>query len=113
MPTSLAASLGFPGIFRGALDVRARTITAGMALAAAAELAQCAQERALREDYIVPRMDEWELYPRVAAATAVQAQKENVARLVKTEHQLLQEAEHIIGAARAATHLLMEHRLNA
>jgi malate dehydrogenase (oxaloacetate-decarboxylating) len=45
-------SMGFPAIFRGALDVRARTITDEMAIAASRELARCADEQGIREDYI-------------------------------------------------------------
>ena len=73
-------SLGFPGIFRGALDVRARTITDEMARAAASELAACAEEQGLSEERIVPRMDEWEVFPRVAVATAMRAQEQGVRR---------------------------------
>ncbi|HDH09549.1 MAG TPA: NADP-dependent malic enzyme, partial [Chloroflexi bacterium] len=69
-PNQLNNSLGFPGIFRGVLDVRARTITDEMALAAAHELARCAEERGIHEDDIAPRMDEWEVFPREAVATA-------------------------------------------
>lgn len=54
-------SLGFPGIFRGVLDVRARTITDGMALAAADALAGYAERLGISEVRIVPRMDEWKL----------------------------------------------------
>src|SRR5512135_3190978 len=62
-PNQVNNSLGFPGIFRGTLDVRARTITEGMALAAARELARCAEERGIHQENIVPRMDEWTVFP--------------------------------------------------
>ena len=77
-PNQVNNSLVFPGIFRGALDVRATTITDEMALAAASELT-LATEPGLNEDRIVPRMDEWEIYPRIAAATGMQAQAQQVA----------------------------------
>jgi len=51
-PNQLNNSLGFPGIFRGALDVRAKTISDEMCLAAAAELARCAEERGITDDDI-------------------------------------------------------------
>ncbi len=73
-------SLAFPGIFRGTLDVGARSISDGMALAAAAELEEQATQRGLRDDYIVPRMDEWQMFADVAAATAEQAIREGLAR---------------------------------
>ncbi len=112
-PNQVNNSLGFPAIFRGTLDVRARTITDGMALAAAYELARCAEERGIHAEDIVPRMDEWEVYPRVAAATAATAQEEGVARLPKTREQVREAASDIIRQARAATQLLMRERLIA
>jgi malate dehydrogenase (oxaloacetate-decarboxylating) len=99
-------SLGFPGIFRGTLDVRARTITNEMALAAANELAAFAEEHGLSEACIVPRMDQWEVYPRVAAATAMQAQRQGIAALSKSREQVLEEATTLISQARRATDLL-------
>jgi malate dehydrogenase (oxaloacetate-decarboxylating) len=112
-PNQVNNSLGFPAIFRGALDVRARTISDEMARAAAHELARFAEERGIHEENIVPRMDEWEVYPRVAAATAMQAQVQGLARLSKSREQLYKEARHIIHQAREATHLLMREGLIA
>jgi malate dehydrogenase (oxaloacetate-decarboxylating) len=67
-PNQLNNSLGFPAIFRGALDVRARTITDEMCLAAAAEIARFGEEQGLTEDHIAPDMDDLEVYPREAVA---------------------------------------------
>ena len=110
-PNQVNNSLGFPGIFRGTLDVRARTITDEMALAAAAELAACAAEGGLSEQRIVPRMDEWSIYPRVAVATALAAQRQGVARLRLPADALRASANKTIAAARDATSLLMRERL--
>ncbi len=66
-------SLGFPGIFRGTLDVRAKTITDEMCIAAAAELAKMAEEKGLSTEYIMPTMDEVDVFPREAAAVAMKA----------------------------------------
>jgi malate dehydrogenase (oxaloacetate-decarboxylating) len=107
-PNQLNNSLGFPGIFRGVLDVRARSITDEMALAAAEELALCAQEKGLRTDYILPRMDEWTVPARVAAATALKAQEQGLARLTKTRDELLKSATASIRAARDAVEALMK-----
>ena len=74
-------SLGFPGIFRGTLDVRARTITDEMCIAAAEELAKLAEENGLSEDYIMPTMDEVDVFPREAAAVAMKAIEQGVALL--------------------------------
>ncbi|MFI5398017.1 MAG: NADP-dependent malic enzyme [Candidatus Binatia bacterium] len=112
-PNQVNNSLGFPGIFRGTLDVRARTISDGMAIAAAHELARCAEERGLDEARITPGMDEWEVVPRIAVATALKAQEEGIARLSKTRDQLYQDACAIIGKARNATRLLMSEGLIA
>jgi len=110
-PNQLNNSLGFPGIFRGTLDVRARTITDEMALAAAHELARCAEERGIHDEDIAPRMDEWEVFPREAVATAMKAQEQGIARLSKTSEQLYEEASRIIREAREATQLLMKEGL--
>jgi len=106
-PNQLNNSLGFPGIFRGTLDVRAETITDEMALAAAHELANCAEERGIDEENIAPNMDEWEVFPREAVATAMKAQEQGIARLSKTREQLYEEASVIIRQAREATQCLM------
>ncbi len=100
-------SLAFPGIFRGVFDVRARTVTDNMAVAAAQELAGYAEAREIHEDDIVPRMDEWEVFPHVAVATAMKAQEEGVARLSKDRTVLYEEAKQIILSAREATAALM------
>ncbi len=106
-PNQLNNSLGFPGIFRGTLDVRARTITDEMCLAAAAELAQCAEDKGLSDEYIVPNMDEWEVFPREAAAVGMKAQEQGVARLKATRQELFDRAAATIKAARDEVHLLM------
>src|SRR5512136_725940 len=63
-PNQVNNSLGFPAIFRGVLDVKAKTITDDMCIAAATELARCAEERGMSENDILPHMDEWEVFPR-------------------------------------------------
>jgi malate dehydrogenase (oxaloacetate-decarboxylating) len=107
-PNQVNNALVFPAIFRGTLDVRARTITDEMALAAAHALARCARERGIHEGSILPRMDEWEVYPCVAAATAVQAQEQGVARLTRSREELYEQAARTIRQAREATRLLMK-----
>jgi len=77
-PNQVNNSLGFPGIFRGTLDVRASTITDTMCIAAAKALADMAEEKGLTPEYILPTMDEWEVFPREAAAVAVQAVEEGL-----------------------------------
>ena len=100
-------SLVFPGLFRGVLDVRARTITDDMALAVAHELAGYARGRGLHEDSVLPRMDEWEVYPRLAVAAGLKAQEQGVAVETKEATQLHANATKLIRAAQEATTLLM------
>ncbi len=107
-PNQVNNSLGFPGIFRGTLDVRARTITDEMAIAAAVELATMAEEKGLDPEYILPNMDEWEVFPREAAAVAVKAQEQGITRLQTTYEEEFERASAIIKTARDMTHILMK-----
>jgi len=107
-PNQVNNSLGFPGIFRGTLDVRASTITDTMCLAAATALAEMAEKKGLTAEYILPTMDEWEVYPREAAAVAVQAVKEGIARTPMTYDEELKNAEEIIRRSRGLTTHMME-----
>ncbi|MEP6680072.1 MAG: NADP-dependent malic enzyme [Chloroflexota bacterium] len=103
-------SLGFPGIFRGALDVRATTLTDEMAIAAAYELADYAADPAnggLRSDHILPTMDERGVVPRVAAAVGRKAIEQGLARRDLTRDELVALAQDRIGRAGAVTEMLM------
>ena len=106
-PNQVNNSLGFPGIFRGTLDVRGRTITDEMAIAAAVELAKMAEERGLSDEYIIPNMDEWEVFPREAAAVAVKAIEQGIARFETTYQEEFARASSIIKASRDMAQLLM------
>ena len=110
-PNQVNNSLGFPGIFRGVLDVRATTITDEMAAAAAEELALCAAERGLDEDHILPAMTDWQIYPRVAAAVGMKAQEQGVARLSKSKDELLAEATATIRRAQEMAQVLMAEEI--
>src|SRR5205807_3061246 len=65
--------LCFPGLFRGALDVRAVAITEEMKTAAARAIASIVSDDELREDYIIPSVFNREVAPAVAAAVAEEA----------------------------------------
>jgi len=106
-PNQVNNSLGFPGIFRGTLDVRARTISDGMCIAAARELARIAEERGLSEEYIVPTMDDPDVFPREAVAVAAKAMEEGLARVKRTRKDLLEFATEIIRRARSQTRFMM------
>ena len=106
-PNQVNNSLGFPGIFRGTLDVRATTITDSMCHAAAHALAGMAEEKGLTPEYILPNMDEWEVFPREAAAVAVKAIEEGVAHKTVTYEEELKTAEQIIRRSRDLTKTMM------
>ena len=111
LPNQVNNSLIFPAVFRGVLDVRSRKVTDEMTIAAAVEVARYAEERGLREDYIIPSMEEWDLYPRVAAAVAVKAVEQGVARRTTTYEEELERARRIISLAREKHGLLWERGL--
>jgi malate dehydrogenase (oxaloacetate-decarboxylating) len=100
-------SLGFPGIFRGALDVRARTITDEMCFAAAEAMANHVGEK-LSDTMIMPTMDDWEVFPREAAAVAMKAQEQGLAGKQLTYDELFAHAHKIIKRSRDLTHMMME-----
>jgi malate dehydrogenase (oxaloacetate-decarboxylating) len=100
-------SLCFPGIFRGVLDVRARTITDTMCFAAADALAGSVGER-LGAEHILPGMEDWQVFPRMAAAVGVEAQREGVAGLAREYEELYAEAERIIRRSRSLTESMMK-----
>ncbi len=108
-PNQINNSLGFPGIFRGTLDVMARTITDEMCIAAALELAKTAEDKGLRRDYIVPTMDEWEVFPREAVAVGMKAVEQGIARRKASRQTLMEEAMAIIKRARDETESLMKN----
>jgi malate dehydrogenase (oxaloacetate-decarboxylating) len=106
-PNQLNNSLAFPSIFRGVLDVRARTITDEMTIAAANEIAAGVDDTRLDRTHILPRMDDPALAPRVAVAVAMEAQDQGVAGEKRTRADLLVSATATIRAAREATAALM------
>lgn len=108
-PNQVNNSLGFPGIFRGVLDVRATKITDAMALAAAQALAQAGERRGLHEDAIVTPMDDLDVAIDVAEATGLKAQEQGVARLARSAQELRHSAKQAIRRARLALSTLVEH----
>lgn len=100
LPNQINNSLIFPAVFRGALDVRAKTITDDMVIAAARELSAFAREKGLSEDYIIPKMTEWEVYPRVAAAVGSKAVQQGIARVNLSYEEIYNNARQMIENAR-------------
>jgi malate dehydrogenase (oxaloacetate-decarboxylating) len=112
-PNQVNNSLCFPAIFRGVIDVGAKTITDDMCIAASEELARCAAEKGLSEDRILPTMDDWEVFPREAAAVGIKAIEQGVARKQITRAGLIETATKIIKRARNETNILMDHGIIA
>ncbi len=79
-PNQINNVLAFPGVFRGALDIRARTITQEMQIAAARALATVISHDELAADYVIPSVFDREVAPAVARAVAEAAVAEGVAR---------------------------------
>ncbi|MER2060473.1 MAG: malic enzyme-like NAD(P)-binding protein [Niallia sp.] len=80
-PNQVNNVLAFPGVFRGALDVRARIINEAMKKAAAEAIAGLIAESELSEDYVIPSPFDPRVAPAVAAAVARTAIETNVARI--------------------------------
>ena len=108
-PNQINNSLGFPGIFRGTLDVRAETITDEMCIAAANELAKTAEDKGLSDTYIVPTMDSWEVFPREAVAVGLKAISQGIARIKLSRQDLYDQAMSLIKKSRDITQSLMKH----
>ncbi len=101
-PNQVNNSLLFPAIFRGALDVRARTITDTMVIAAAKELARHAKDQGLTAEHLLPTMAEWQVYPEVAATVGAMAVAEGHARKKASRAELLHTATTTIQHCRMA-----------
>ncbi len=107
-PNQVNNSLGFPGILKGALMVRALKITDSMAIRAARSLADYARKRGITTDNIIPNMEEVGVFPEEAASVAMQAIEDGVARINLTYEEAYAIAKRDIEAARHATQALMQ-----
>jgi len=107
-PNQVNNSIGFPGILKGALLVRARKITDTMAIAAANSLADYAEKRGINPENIVPTMSEADVFPIEAADVAMQAIKDGVARINMTWQEAYDKAKKDIDYSRNMTKSLMD-----
>jgi len=109
-PNQVNNSLCFPGIFRGTLDVRARTITDEMCIAAAYELANSVNDikGCLTEDCIIPTMEYENLFIKEAVAVGLKAIEQKIARVNLSEEDLFAEAKKNIENAKSQTSFLMK-----
>ncbi|MFA6924108.1 MAG: NADP-dependent malic enzyme [Bacteroidales bacterium] len=108
-PNQVNNSIGFPGILKGALLVRARKITDNMAIAAAHSLAGFAEKRGINSENIVPNMEEAGVFPEEAADVAMQAIKDGVARINMSREEAYNKAKKDISYARDMTSSLVEN----
>ncbi len=106
-PNQVNNSLVFPAIFRGALDVRAKTITDEMCIASAKALARFAEDKGLTENYIIPSMDEWEIYPLQATEVAMKCIEQGLARKKASRAEIHDGAAAIIERTQKIVKLLM------
>lgn len=95
-PNQINNVLGFPGIFRGALDVRARAINEEMKVAAATAIASLIREDELNEDYIMPKASDVRVVPAVASGVAEAAMKSGVARIVVDPRSIAERAAKLV-----------------
>lgn len=110
-PNQVNNSIGFPGILKGALLVRARKITDEMAIAASYSVASFAEKKGINPDHIMPLMDETEVFAHVAADVAMEAIKNGVARIELNKEQVYNQTMHDILESRKHLALLMENNL--
>ena len=107
-PNQLNNSLVFPGIFRGVLDVRAKTISDRMAIAAAEELVMAAREKGLAADRLLPTMGDWTVAARIAGAVGEAAVAEGLAGNPLSRTELEKLAIAAIGGSRACVEELVK-----
>jgi malate dehydrogenase (oxaloacetate-decarboxylating) len=112
-PNQVNNSLGFPGILKGALLVRAHGISDGMTIAAAESLASFAEQRGIDPETIIARMDERGVFPQEAADVAMKAIEEGLARITLSREDAYAEAEADIEDARKTVEVLMMEGLIA
>jgi malate dehydrogenase (oxaloacetate-decarboxylating) len=108
-PNQVNNSLGFPGILKGSLIVRARKVTDEMAIAAAYSIANFAQKKGIHPDYIMPTMSETEVFANEAADVAMEAIKNGVARIKCDWQTAFDKTMADIKFARETLDLLMKH----
>lgn len=104
-------SLGFPAVFRGALDVSAETITDEMCIVAAYAIAEYAEREGINEDCIIPTMDATDMYIEEAVLVGMKAIEQGIARKKLSRDAIKASAEAIIRRSKATTDLLMKNQI--
>lgn len=109
-PNQVNNSLGFPGILKGALLVRARKITDEMAIQAAYSIAKFAEKEGIHPERIMPTMDETEVFAYEAADVAMEAIKNGVERIKLSRDYVFKTALQDIKQSRAIVKALMDKK---
>lgn len=100
-PNQINNSLVFPSMFRGVLSVGAKAITDEMIIEFAETLARYAEKKGLREDYIIPTMEEWDVFIETALAVGIKAMELGINRFTLTREELLNSIKEQIAVLRA------------
>jgi malate dehydrogenase (oxaloacetate-decarboxylating) len=108
-PNQVNNSLGFPGILKGSLIVRARKVTDEMAIAASYSVANFAEKKGINPDYIMPLMSETEVFATEAADVAMKAIENGVARIDYDWQTVYDKTLKDIKDARAQLDLMMKN----
>jgi malate dehydrogenase (oxaloacetate-decarboxylating) len=111
LPNQVNNSMVFPAVFRGALDARARTVSDEMVIEASHALAAHADSQGLSEKRIIPTMEDWDVFPVVAAKVARKAVDSGIARLRRSEQEFRETAEAIILNTRRSIEKMMRSGL--
>jgi malate dehydrogenase (oxaloacetate-decarboxylating) len=107
-PNQINNSLVFPSMFRGVLSVRAKAITDEMIITFAETLAGYAERKGLREDYIIPTMEEWDAYIETALAVGLKTMELGISRITLSREELLSDIREAILSSRAKYEALMK-----
>ena len=107
-PNQVNNSVGFPGILKGALLVKAKKISDGMAIAAARSLSDFAENRGITPDNIIATMDEPGVFAYEAAEVAMQAVKEGLSRVDMSREEVFRKAEEDIRYSRDLTMMMQK-----
>ena len=110
-PNQVNNSLGFPGILKGALLVRARKITDEMAITAAYSIANFAEKNGIDPDRIIPTMEETNVFAHVAADVGTEAIKNGVARIKMEREKIFERTMFDIKKARDTVEILMKNNI--
>jgi malate dehydrogenase (oxaloacetate-decarboxylating) len=108
-PNQVNNSLGFPGILKGSLIIRAKKVTDEMAIAASYSIANFAEKRGINPNHIIPTMDETEVFAHEAADVAMEGIKNGIARIQYDWDTVYKKTLKDIKQARDTMNLLMDN----